>query len=137
MSVMRMIRTTMTASVGAAVLLLGVAPAANAGKVKKRSGALVATLSAGSHTPKAGRKWPVTVTARTPSGKARSARLVYDFLYKGRVVSHQSNYRFKGKYTDNTFVWPGRAVGYRLTLRAVITSGRYRVNLDYAIRVRR
>ncbi|HEY5144711.1 MAG TPA: hypothetical protein VII98_14525 [Solirubrobacteraceae bacterium] len=95
-----------------------------------------ATLSVPGHHPKAGRVWPVTVTA-TYNGRGVTARVRYVYLYGGQVVSRQSNYRFHGRFTDHAFTWPARAVGYRLTFRAVVSSSRGSRNLDYWVQVRR
>ena len=102
-----------------------------------RRGAVQTTLKTPGHHPKANKKWPVTVTARLPDGTGLKATLRYVFLYKGRVVSRQSNYHFTGRYTDRTFVWPSRAVGIPLTLRCQITTKLGTVAIDYAVRVRR
>jgi len=95
-----------------------------------------ATLSVPGHHPKAGRVWPVTVTA-TYNGRAVTAHVRYVYLYGGQVVSRQSNYRFHGRFTDHGFIWPARAVGYRLTFRAVVSSSHGTRNLDYWVQVRR
>jgi hypothetical protein len=95
-----------------------------------------ATLSVPGHYPRAGRSWPVTVTA-SYNGRAVTANVRYLFLYGGQVVSRQSNYRFHGHFTDRAFTWPARAVGYPLTFRAVVSSSRGSRKLDYWVRVRR
>ncbi len=115
------------ASVVAAGPIAGSAPAASGFR---------ATLSVPGHHPKAGRVWPVTVTA-TYNGRAITARVRYEYLYGGQVVSRQSNYRFHGRFTDHGFIWPARAVGYRLTFRAVVSSSRGTRKLDYWVQVRR
>jgi hypothetical protein len=94
------------------------------------------TLHVPGHHPKANKKWPVTVTATSAEGKALKGTLRYAFLYKGRVVSRQSNYHFKGTYTDKTFVWPSRAIGIPLKLRCQITTSLGTRYVDYAVRVR-
>ena len=96
-----------------------------------------ATMKAPGHHPKANKKWPVTVTARRPDGTGLKATLRYVFLYKGRVVSRQSNYHFTGRFTDKTFVWPSRAIGIPLTLRVEIITKLGTIAIDYAVRVRR
>ncbi len=114
-------------------LALGVATPAPASAAT----AFKVTVRAPGHHPKANRRWPVTVTARTPGGRALKGTLRYVFLYKGRVVSRQSSYHFTGSYTDRTFVWPSRAIGIPLTLRCQITTTLGTVSVDYAVRVRR
>jgi hypothetical protein len=117
----------------------------------------VARLKAPGHNPKAGKRWPIEVTARTRSGKPVRARAHYQFLYGGQVVSTQypsprsrpgecpggrgcrrSPYPFRGSFRDRTIVWPARAVGYRLTFRVVVKAKRRGTRkLDYRVRVRR
>jgi hypothetical protein len=117
----------------------------------------VARLKAGGHHPKAGKRWPISVSARTRSGKPVRATAYYQFLYGGQVVSTQypnpharpgacpgasgcrrSPYPFRGSFRDPTIVWPRRSVGYRLTFRVVVKSkGRGTKKLNYAVRVRR
>ena len=108
--------------------LLAAGALASAGGSPAASPSFRATLTAPNHHPKADRPWPPTFTA-TYKGRPVRAHLQYEFLYGGRVVSRQnpgplqrSGYRFTGRFTDREFVWPARAAGVRLTLRAVISS---------------
>jgi hypothetical protein len=117
-----------------------------------------ATLKATTHHPKAGKFWPITVTARSSSGKALHATATYQFVLNGSVVAtrypspkadprskcsqdgtcRKTPYPFRGRMHDPTFTWPARAVGVDLTLRVVVVvKGKGRVNLDYAVRVHR
>jgi hypothetical protein len=133
-----------------AVVLMSAAPA--------QAAPFVATLKAPTHRPKADRLWPITVTARTSSGKALRATATYQFVYNGSVVAtrypsphadpksacskagtcRKSPYPFRGRLRDGTFTWPARAAGVDLTFRVVVVvKGRGRVNLDYAVRVHR
>jgi hypothetical protein len=126
-----------------ATLVSGIVALALPAAVPAAEGAsFVATLKAPGHHPKAGKRWPITVTAKTKSGKPVRAKASYQFLYQGQVVAtrypfkRSSPYPFKGKYRDRTFVWPARAVGYKLTLRVVVeTKKRGTRNLDYWVRV--
>jgi hypothetical protein len=115
------------------------APAAAAG--------FVARLHAPTHHPRADRDWVVSVSARTPSGRALRATAFYEFLFDKQVVStqypdphgppHQRPWAFTGRFSD-AVVWPRRAVGIPLTFRVVVrVRGRGTVNLDYRVRVRR
>jgi hypothetical protein len=117
----------------------------------------VAHLSAPTHNPKAGKRWPIEVTATTRSGKAVHASAYYQFVYNGSVVSTQwptpsarpghcpggsgcrhSPYPFSGSFRDPSVVWPARAAGFSLTFRVVVkTHSRGTKKLDYSIRVRR
>lgn len=123
-----------------AALLAVAAPASAA--------SFVAHLSAPGHHPKAGHRWPITVSARTASGAPLRATATYQFLYHGQRVNTQypsphgptrhSPYPFRGSFRDASFTWPARAVGYPLTLRVVVSvRGRGTKHLDYWVRVRR
>jgi hypothetical protein len=137
---------------GAVALCVPVAPAAAA------TACPVAHLSAPTHHPKAGARWPITVTCRTRSGKGIRATATYQFIYNGQVVAtrypspnadpnsacskagtcRHSPYPFTGRFRDGTFTWPRRAVGIPLKLRVVVrVRGKGSVNLDYAVKVHR
>jgi hypothetical protein len=117
-----------------------------------------AHLSAPTHHPKAGARWPITVTCRTRSGKGIRATAVYQFVYNGQVVAtrypspranpnsacskagtcRHTPYPFTGRLHDGTFSWPARAAGIALKLRVVIAvRGKGSMHLDYAVRVHR
>jgi hypothetical protein len=136
--------------IAVAVLFISAAPA--------QAAPFVATLKAPTHSPKANTLWPITVTARTSSGKALRATATYQFVYNGSVVAtrypspranpksacskagtcRKSPYPFSGRMRDGTFTWPPRAAGIALTFRVVVVvKGKGRVNLDYAVRVKR
>jgi hypothetical protein len=132
----------------ASALLLALAASASAAP-------FVATFHAPNHSPKAGKKWPVTVTARTNSGRKLHATAYYQFLYNGQVVCTQypdpghpnnstrckpgrrhSPYPFFGRLYDPTFIWPRTAIGAPLTLRTVVTvKGLGKVNLNWSVKV--
>jgi hypothetical protein len=135
----------------AAVALLATASTASAATFR-------ATLRAPGHHPKANKRWPITVTARTPSGKALRATATYQFVYGGQVVAtrypspranprskcsragtcRHSPWPFRGRFRDKTFTWPSRAAGIALTFRVVVSvRGRGSKRLDYAVRVRK
>jgi hypothetical protein len=118
----------------------------------------VAKLKAPSHSPKANTFWPITVTARTSSGRALRATATYQFVYNGQVVAtrypspnanpksacskagtcRHTPWPFRGTLRDRTFTWPARAVGIPLTFRVVVNvKGMGRVNVNYSVRVRR
>lgn len=90
-------------------------------------------MHASGHHPRVDRPWPVSFTV-TQAGRPAHARVRYEYLFAGQVVAHRSNYRFSGSFHD-TFVWPPSALGYPLTFRAVITSAKVTLNLDYAVQV--
>jgi hypothetical protein len=126
--------------------------------VSAQAAPFVAKLKAPTHSPKAQAFWPITVTARSSSGRALRATAVYQFVYNGQVVAtrwpsphadpkskcskegncRRTPYPFRGTLRDRTFAWPARSVGYPLTFRVVVTvKGMGRVNLNYSVRVRR
>jgi hypothetical protein len=103
------------------------------GVVRASTQEVTATMHASSHRPRANKPWPVSFTV-AKAGRQAHARVRYEYLFAGQVVAHRSNYGFSGSFHD-TFVWPPSAVGYPLTFRAVITSGKATLNLDYRVLV--
>ncbi len=101
--------------------------------VTASSQGVTATLHAASHHPKVGRPWPIRFTV-TRAGAAARASVSYEYLYGGQVVARRSHYTFTGHFSDN-FEWPASAVGYPLTLRAVIVSNGVTINLDFPVQV--
>jgi hypothetical protein len=118
----------------------------------------VAHFSAPNHNPKAGKLWPVTVTAKSKSGKSLHATALYEFLFAGQVVCKEGPdpghpqkstkcaggrrgskpWPFVGVMHDRTFIWPARAAVGTLTLRTVVTvKGLGSVNLDWRVTVQR
>lgn len=131
---------------GAAVAILGVlsltvlgagtvlaASATATSTVTKASLGVTASMQVGTHNPKVNKPWPLKFTV-TKGGKAVKASVSYEYLYGGKVVAKRSHYTFTGHFSD-TFLWPATAVGQPLTFRAVITSGKALIYLDYAIKV--
>jgi hypothetical protein len=114
-----------------AVLLLAAATAAPA------SARIVAHLHAAGHHPKVNRGWPVTVTVRTPSGRRVSGRMDYAFLFRGEVVAHQPGVRFRRGRAHDKLLFPGRAIGYPITVEFVIRTHHGTAHLRYRVRVRR
>src|SRR5690348_8472953 len=47
-------------------------------------------LTAPGHTPKARKRWPVKIVAKTAGGKPVSGTVQYNFLYAGTVVGVRS-----------------------------------------------
>jgi hypothetical protein len=105
------------------------------GAVTATVGATRASMHAGTHSPRAGRPWPVRF-AVTSAGRAARASVAYEFLLAGQVVARRSHYTFDGHFSD-VVVWPASAIGYPLTFRAVVAAGARTVNLDYPVRVTR
>jgi hypothetical protein len=104
-----------------------------AGTVTGSSDGVTATLHAGTHHPRVERPWPIRFTVSS-GGRAARAGVSYEYLFGGQVVAHRSHYTFTGHFSD-VFKWPSAAVGYPLTFRAVIVSGRATIDLDYPVQV--
>jgi hypothetical protein len=142
----------------AVVLLAVAAPLAFAGPASPASTPFVATLKATTHSPKAGKAWPITVTVRSNSGRSLRATATYQFVYNGQVVAtrypspkadlhskcnqegtcRHSPYPFTGRLHDPTVTWPARSAGIALKFRVVVkVKGLGTRNLDYSVRVRR
>ena len=107
----------------------------------------VATLKAPTHHPRADRAWTITVTCRSRSGRPLRATATYQFLSGGQVVAtrypsphapeRHTPFPFRGSFRDPV-LWPKRSIGVPLTFRVVVAvKGKGKVNLDYAVRVRR
>ena len=105
-----------------------------------------ASLKAPGHHPKAGKKWPIKVTARGKRGNPIRAKAYYKFIYNGQVVAvrYPSPHRptrdkpwpFKGSFRD-PIIWPKRAIGIKLTFQVVVKAKhRGKEKLNYKVRVR-
>jgi hypothetical protein len=103
------------------------------GTITGSSGGVTASLHAGTHHPKVGRRWPIRFTVTRGSHAAR-ASVSYEYLFAGQVVARRSHYTFTGRLSD-AFIWPSSAVGYPLTFRAVIACGGMTIDLDYPVQV--
>ncbi|MCL2769345.1 MAG: hypothetical protein FWD42_04460 [Solirubrobacterales bacterium] len=101
--------------------------------VSASSGGVSATLHVPGPNPRVNRSWPISFLVSS-HGRPASASVRYEFLFAGTVVAHRSFYRFTGHFHD-IVVWPGSALGYPLTFRAVVTSGSVTLNLDYPVKV--
>ena len=121
------------------LLILTIALAATLAIVPVAEARLSVTMHAGTHHPKAGKKWPITITAR--NGTRRVCGSVrYAFLFRGRTVGRRNpgvGRRFCGHVKDPAIIWPRRAIGIPLTFRAVVDTRLGRRNLDYSVRVGR
>jgi hypothetical protein len=119
------------------VLLLAVAATLAIASVAEAR--LSVTMHAGTHHPKAGKKWPITITAR--NGHKRVCGSVrYAFLFRGRVVGRRNpgvGSHFCGHFKDPAVIWPKRSIGIPLTFRAVVDTKSGQRNLDYSVKVQR
>ena len=98
-------------------------------------------LTAPGHTPKARKRWPVKIVAKTAGGKPVSGTVQYLFIFNGTVVGTRSCLdhgntpcHFRGTYRD-VLHYPARAIGQSFTLRFVIKSRFGTKNIDYPITV--
>ena len=121
------------------VVLLTLAIAALAAIAPVAQARLSVTMHATTHSPKVGKKWPITITAF--NGRKRVCGHVrYAFLFNGRVVGRRNagvGGNFCGRFRDPAIVWPKRAIGIPLTFRAVVDTRLGQRNLDFAVKVSR
>lgn len=138
-------RTILSAAVAAAALVT--AGTAGASTTSYTDGPLTATFTAGTHHPNCKQLWPVTVTARY-RGRPAHATAFYQFLSGGSVVGRvnvfkgtsrnrsDSLWHFYSRFTDNTFgPFGALSVGVPLTVRAVVSVGRYTAYPSYSVQV--
>ncbi|HEY2637917.1 MAG TPA: hypothetical protein VGI54_11040 [Solirubrobacteraceae bacterium] len=100
---------------------------------------LSVTMHATTHTPKVGKKWPITISAFNGRKKV-CGNVRYAFLFNGKVVGHRNagvGSGFCGHFKDPDILWPKRAIGIPLTFRAVVDTKLGQRNLDYAVKVAR
>jgi hypothetical protein len=104
-----------------------------------------ARLSAPTHKPKAGKRWPVKVT--TSLREVRTSAY-YQFVFGNRVVAKReinpkssapgkTRFRFRGGFRDPTVTWPRRSVGIPLTFRVVLRNRCGTKKLDYKVVVQK
>lgn len=108
----------------------------------------VLRMHAANHSPKAGKLWWITVSARSGSGRALRGAAFYQFIYGGQVVSTQypnphsvkpdpkHPYHFRGSFRDS-LLFPRRAIGIPLKLRVVVRVGRTTKHVDWRVKVHR
>jgi hypothetical protein len=96
-------------------------------------GGVTASMHPANHHPKVKAPWPISFRVAR-DGRPAHASVGYEYLFAGQVVARRSHYTFTGRFSD-VFHWPATAVGYQLTFRAVIVSGKVTINLDYPVRV--
>src|SRR3954468_3231047 len=110
-----------------ALVVLLVAPA---------SGAIVARLSAPTHTPPAGDRWPIRITAHDSKGHRVHGTVRYAYIYKGEVVNRgepKGDKTFVGEFEDHHLAWSKRTIGLELTFRAIVDSPHGQANLDFDV----
>ena len=120
-----------------AVLVASPAPAAREATPQSK---LIAHLFATTHTPKAGERWPIRITARDTSGHAVRGSVRYAFLYQGEVVlrlNPKVDKKFVGDFRDRHLAWSKRTIGLDLVFRAIVDTKLGQANLDYEVKVHR
>jgi hypothetical protein len=106
------------------LLILAIGAAATLALVPVAEARLSVTMHAGTHHPKASKKWPITITARNGS-----RRVCGNVPGVGR--------HFCGHFKDPAIIWPKRSIGIPLTFRAVVDTRLGQRNLNYSVKVRR
>jgi hypothetical protein len=71
------------------------------------------------HTPVANKHWPITVTATRGRTKL-SGTVSYRFLLGSTVEATRKGVSFRNGVAHDFLVFPGLAVGHRLTLQVVV-----------------
>ena len=122
--------------------LLATALAASALLVTPASAAsgIVAHLTAPTHTPTAGERWPIHISAHDRHGHRVHGTVRYAYLYKGDVVSRaepKGAKSFVGEFDDHHLAWSKRTIGLELTFRAIVDSHLGQASLDYDVKVAR
>ena len=101
---------------------------------------LKVTLTAPTHTPKIGAKWPYVVHA-TRGGRPAAARItvqIVDPLGTAHAVEfgankkHVTNWPFKGVFRDYV-IWPRSSLGVPLTFRVIVVVGATKKVINYKV----
>ncbi|HEX3318247.1 MAG TPA: hypothetical protein VHR88_09520 [Solirubrobacteraceae bacterium] len=125
--------------VGLVLAVLLVSPV-SAARDAPASGSLVARLFAPTHSPQAGTRWPIRITARNPHGRDVRGTVRYAYLYQGKVVMRQApkvKNSFLGDFRDAHLAWSKRTIGLELTFRAIVDTKLGQANLNYQVKVHR
>ena len=108
------------------------------------AGSLHVTLTAATHSPKVGVHWPYTVHA-TVGGKPARARLTAQIVDPlggvhpvgfGKKKGNVTRVPFRGTFRDFV-IWPGDAVGYPVTFRVTVVSGKAKKVIAYKVVVKK
>ena len=106
--------------------------------VAPASASIVAHLSAPTHTPHAGDRWPIRITAHDRNGHRVHGTVRYAYIYKGEVVNRgepKGDKSFVGAFEDHHLAWSKRTIGLVLTFRAIVDSHHGQANLDYDVKI--
>ena len=128
-----------------AAVLLALCAAAAAPAAASAACSWSAKLSAPTHKPKAGKRWPIRVTTSLRDVRT-SAR--YEFVFRGRVVAKRhinpksdapgkKLFHFRGSFRDPTVTWPRKSVGIPLTFRVVLRNRCGTKRLNYSVVVQK
>lgn len=103
------------------------------------SAAVHVRMSAANHEPTVGRPWRYTVTATDAQGHELSGTETTQYAFNGAVVGTEKpeNERFAGGVYHDTIEFPASAVGFPLTVRAVVHTGQGSATGTWTVKVRR
>jgi hypothetical protein len=134
-------RLLLLSLVGAAALAATTPALGSAGPRAHSAASWTVKVTAPGHRPKARKRWPVKIVAKTSSGRAVSGTVQYLFLFNGTVVSTRSCLdvgttpcRFRGTYRD-VLHFPARAIGQSFTLQFVVKTSLGTKKINYPITV--
>src|ERR1051326_2121939 len=104
------------------------------------SGAVKATLSGPTHTPKAGTKWYYVLRV-TQNGRPVAARITVQIVdplgtahpvQLGASKRNITNYRITGTFRDYV-IWPKESNGIPLTFRIIVHAGGVKKIVKYSV----
>jgi hypothetical protein len=98
-------------------------------------GGITFTVRSPSHSPTAGSPWTMTVTA-AKNGAPVTGKVTMDVIYQGKVSGHAANAPLAAGSFAKEITWPGRSVGYPLTMRVKIRAGGQTCTFLYDLKVK-
>ena len=84
------------------------------------------------HTPIAGKKWPITVTATRGRSKL-SGTVSYKFYSQGTFEKAERGVSLRNGVAHDTLLFPGLAVGHPLTLQVVVKTKYGTDNINWSV----
>ena len=105
------------------------------------AGPFRAVLTAATHTPRAGVRWPYSVRV-SEGGKPAAAKITVEIAEPtgqtypaqyGTTNKNLTNWPIKGAFHD-FIVWPAAARGVPLSLRVLVQAGSAKRTLDYRVK---
>jgi len=109
-----------------------------AGSKSAVAGDLRATIDGENHTPTVNQPWRYSLEVTNSSGGAVSGNVAIEFVLAGQVVAYDKppTHPITNGLWQSTLRFPGSAVGFPLTLRAVAHTGAGSITLNWPITVR-